>query len=172
MNLKLRVVSFAVLFALASVFVFAPMSSAAKPPTPTTDGFSTAVTGTLSNATAFTGTATLLDFTNKNGVLSVVFSLTDAAGTLLGTFTAPIALTSGASCDILFLDIGPISLDLLGLTLDLSRITLDINAVPGAGNLLGNLLCAVAGLLDGGFNLDLLTDQLNILLDVLALLQL
>ena len=32
---------------------------------------------------------------------------------------------------------------------DLSAIQLDIHAVPGAGNLLGNLLCAVAGLLDG-----------------------
>ena len=30
------------------------------------------------------------------------------------------------------------------------EIVLDITAVPGPGNLLGNLLCAVAGLLDGG----------------------
>ncbi len=51
---------------------------------------------------------------------------------------------------ILFLDLGPIFLDVLGLVVDLSAITLDIHAVPGAGNLLGNLLCAVAGLLDGG----------------------
>jgi len=32
----------------------------------------------------------------------------------------------------------------------LSAVDLDITAVPGPGNLLGNLLCAVAGLLDGG----------------------
>lgn len=51
-------------------------------------------------------------------------------------------------CQILFLDIGPIFLDLLGLQIDLSRIVLDITAVRGPGNLLGNLLCAVAGLLD------------------------
>ena len=43
----------------------------------------------------------------------------------------------------------PITLDLLGLQLELSRITLDLDAVPGAGNLVGNLLCAVAGLFDG-----------------------
>ena len=30
----------------------------------------------------------------------------------------------------------------------MSRIVLDITAQSGAGNLLGNLLCAVAGLLD------------------------
>ncbi len=54
----------------------------------------------------------------------------------------------GDVCDILQLDLGPLNLDLLGLTVDLSAIDLDINAVPGQGNLLGNLLCAVVGLLD------------------------
>ena len=86
-------------------------------------------------------------------------------GTLIGTATNTVTgateavnqtvsavITPGGSaarCDILFLDLGPINLDLLGLVVDLSAIQLDIHAVPGAGNLLGNLLCAVAGLLDG-----------------------
>jgi hypothetical protein len=52
-------------------------------------------------------------------------------------------------CQILFLDLGPLFLDVLGLEIDLSQIELDITAVRGPGNLLGNLLCAVAGLLDG-----------------------
>jgi hypothetical protein len=52
-------------------------------------------------------------------------------------------------CDILFLDLAPTFLDVLGLTVDLSPIQLDLDAVPGSGNLLGNLLCAVTGLLDG-----------------------
>jgi hypothetical protein len=34
------------------------------------------------------------------------------------------------------------------LKVDLSRVILDITAQTGAGNLLGNLLCAVTGLLD------------------------
>ncbi|WP_331234966.1 hypothetical protein [Natronorarus salvus] len=51
-------------------------------------------------------------------------------------------------CPILTLDVGPIFLDLLGLQVDLSRIELDITAVAGEGNLLGNLLCAVANLLN------------------------
>ena len=46
--------------------------------------------------------------------------------------------------------LGPLDLNLLGLEIHLQRVVLDIVAVAGAGNLLGNLLCAVAGLLDGG----------------------
>lgn len=54
-----------------------------------------------------------------------------------------------ASCPILNLVLGPLNLNLLGLQVDLNQVVLDITAVPGAGNLLGNLLCSVAGLLDG-----------------------
>jgi hypothetical protein len=45
-------------------------------------------------------------------------------------------------------------------------IVVDIRAEPGPGNLLGNLLCAVAGLLDGGpfAAIDRLLDQINRLL--------
>ena len=38
----------------------------------------------------------------------------------------------------------------LGLRVALDPVVLLVEAVPGAGALLGNLLCAVAGLLDGG----------------------
>ena len=51
-------------------------------------------------------------------------------------------------CQILSLRIQPIFLDLLGLQVDVARITVDITAVSGPGNLLGNLLCALAGALD------------------------
>lgn len=65
-------------------------------------------------------------------------------------------------CDVLFLDIQPIELNLLGLQLTTSRITLDLNAIPGEGNLLGNLVCALAGLLDGTPDaIGELTDRLN-----------
>jgi hypothetical protein len=52
------------------------------------------------------------------------------------------------ACPILALDLGPIHLDLLGLVLDTSAINIDLTAQPGPGNLLGNLLCALLGLLD------------------------
>jgi hypothetical protein len=52
------------------------------------------------------------------------------------------------ACEVLALDLGPLHLDLLGLVVDLAPVILDIIAVPGPGNLLGNLLCAVVSLLD------------------------
>jgi hypothetical protein len=52
-------------------------------------------------------------------------------------------------CQILNLTLGPLHLNLLGLVVDLNRVHLRITAVRGPGNLLGNLLCAVAHLLDG-----------------------
>jgi hypothetical protein len=57
------------------------------------------------------------------------------------------------SCPILHLSLGPLHLNLLGLVVDLNNcanppgpVTVDITAIPGPGNLLGNLLCDLAGL--------------------------
>jgi hypothetical protein len=70
------------------------------------------------------------------------------------------AILSGASsgfqaqqvqqeCPILFLQIAPIFLDVLGLTVELPNpLIVDITAVRGPGRLLGNLLCAILGLFD------------------------
>ena len=73
------------------------------------------------------------------------------------------------ACTILDLDLGPLHLDLLGLVIDLNEVQLDITAVPGAGNLLGNLLCAVAGLLDRDGPLTGISALLNRLLTGLGL---
>jgi len=114
------------------------------------------VTGTLPGGGTFLGTLTITELSRQGNQIV-------ASGTLVGTATqgttitqisqsftdVPITLQQqGRRCRILFLDIGPIFLDLLGLEVDLSRITLDITAVAGPGNLLGNLLCALVGLLD------------------------
>jgi hypothetical protein len=72
------------------------------------------------------------------------------------------------SCRILFLDLGPIFLDVLGLQVDLSQIILDVTAVGGSGNLLGNLLCAVTGLLDPLSGLLAFLENLGQLLDLLG----
>ena len=74
---------------------------------------------------------------------------------------------SAASCDILNLVLGPLDLNLLGLEVHLNQVVLDIVAVSGAGNLLGNLLCAVAGLLDGGAALGQIAALLNQILAIL-----
>lgn len=62
---------------------------------------------------------------------------------------APTIIQAQAACDVLTLALGALHLDLLGLVVDLAPVDLAITAQPGAGNLLGNLLCAVVGLLDG-----------------------
>jgi len=73
------------------------------------------------------------------------------------------------ACDILNLVLGPLDLDLLGLQVHLDRVVLNIVAQSGAGTLLGNLLCAVAGLLDGTGVLGRITDLLNQILARLGL---
>lgn len=63
---------------------------------------------------------------------------------------------------MLFLNIQAITLNLLGLEVLTSPITIDVNAIPGEGNLLGNLVCSLAGLLDGTPDaVAEITDQLN-----------
>lgn len=52
-------------------------------------------------------------------------------------------------CPILFLELGPIFLDVLGLVVEVpDPIVVEIRAEEGPGNLLGNLLCALVGILD------------------------
>jgi hypothetical protein len=75
-----------------------------------------------------------------------------------------------ASCDILNLDLGPLHLDLLGLVVDLNEVVLTITGATGAGNLLGNLLCAITGLLNPLGNLLQLTDLLNQLITLIGTL--
>jgi hypothetical protein len=75
------------------------------------------------------------------------------------------------ACDILNLVLGPLHLDLLGLVIDLNRVVLNITAQPGPGNLLGNLLCAIAGLLDGSAVGSQLGQIANLLNAILAILQ-
>jgi hypothetical protein len=52
------------------------------------------------------------------------------------------------ACEVLNLVLGPIRLNLLGLVVRTNQINVRIDAVPGPGNLLGNLLCAITGILD------------------------
>ena len=90
--------------------------------------------------------------------------------------TIPIASGSTARaaatpCSILNLVLGPLDLNLLGLHVHLNRVVLHIEAIPGAGNLLGNLLCAIAGLLDqtGLLSTFELTNALNRVLNALGI---
>jgi hypothetical protein len=72
--------------------------------------------------------------------------------------TVPISLAAtpnpGGHCPILHLELQAITLNVLGLVVETSDICLAIDAESGPGNLLGNLLCAVARLLDQGVPLQ------------------
>ncbi|MFL5923756.1 MAG: hypothetical protein ACJ75Q_02940 [Gaiellaceae bacterium] len=102
-----------------------------------------------------------------NGVLT-------AAGTITGGGVSipfsGIPVQASGSCRILDLTLGPLHLDLLGLVVDLNQVHLQITAQQGPGNLLGNLLCAVANLLNnqGGGNTTALQQIANLLNQILA----
>ena len=142
-----------VLGALIAAFLL-PTAVAAKPSA--TTPVTAPVTGTLQDGTgSVAGTLTIDRFASQGGDIVAIgtFSgtITDAAGTVTsGTQAVTLPVTASATCDILHLELGPLDLNLLGLMVHLDKVVLDITAQQGPGNLLGNLLCAVAGLLDPG----------------------
>lgn len=133
------------------------------------------VTGTTPDGGTFEGVYSLKGFESQGGELVAVADLTGTITNADGTttpvstknVTIPVDLqqTTG-TCEILDLVLGPLHLDLLGLVIDLNQVELTITAEQGEGNLLGNLLCAVAGLLDGG-NTNQLASLLNQILRAL-----
>lgn len=82
----------------------------------------------------------------------------NTAGLVSQAVTAPVV----GACQILHLVLGPLSLNLLGLQVNLNQVVLDITAIPGAGNLLGNLLCGVANLLNANSLANLLNNLLSV----------
>lgn len=165
----------------AMLFGMAGPATAAAPAAPSAASQSSQVanvTGTINQTIdgvgTFVGSFTPSGFSAQNGQLTVT-------GLVQGTFTdlngvaTPVTQTvtttaaaapstmagGGAGCDVLNLVLGPLHLDLLGLNVDLNQVVLDITAQTGAGNLVGNLLCAITGLLDGGNGLSGLANLLN-----------
>lgn len=129
------------------------------------------VTGALEGGGTFTGTFTATKITMDNATRQLTMAgvlngtATRATGEIIAVvnqvFSAPMTIgrpgmtsssliqpAAQASCGILDLVLGPLHLDLLGLVVDLNQVILDVTAVTGAGNLLGNLLCALLGILD------------------------
>ena len=148
--------------------------ASAKPrqATPTT----ATVSGVLADGTgAVAGTFDVTRFANQNGTLQAVGTftgtVTDAAGNITTgsqQISLPVNLQQSAgSCQILDLVLGPLDLDLLGLQVHLDVVHLNITAQQGPGKLLGNLLCAVAGLLDGPTGLNAILNQIVALLNQL-----
>jgi hypothetical protein len=148
-----------------------PGAVAAKPPV--TSPISVPIVGTVDGGGTFAGAFEIARFTSSGGGLVAIGTLTgtvtDAAGAVVGTdtqaLTLPVAVTG--TCAILHLTLGPLDLNLLGLVVHLDQVVLNIDAQSGPGNLLGNLLCAVAHLLDGTGPLGGLAALLNRILAIL-----
>ncbi|CAN5297379.1 hypothetical protein BH18ACT9_BH18ACT9_00570 [soil metagenome] len=151
------------------------------------------VEGRFGNAGTVTGKFTprrfkVGDSGNLKAVGTLRATLTRGDGTVVGTTTRDVSLlvrkaegdalrmaAAPGDCQILNLVLGPLDLNLLGLKVHLDKVVLNIVATPGPGNLLGNLLCAVAGLLDGagaGGLSGLLASITQILNSILAILRL
>ena len=148
------------------------------------------VSGTSDTGVATVGTFYLQRFATQDGKLvgigTLVAAVTDSTGTrniVVGGVAIPVEAStlpnvSGPSaqpvqaqvtCPILHLELGPLDLNLLGLMIHLDKVVLDITAQSGPGNLLGNLLCAIAGLLDQTPNpLQQIVNLLNQILQILG----
>ncbi len=179
--MRLRLLLASALAVVTTVLAVAPASHAAT--SAPTAGISAPVSGTcvITNdlgtfAGTFTGTFTVTRFSSSGGTLfatgtlSGVCTAVDSAGNVITrtvnqTVTVPVISARG-SCKILHLELGPIDLNLLGLVVHVDRIVVDITAQSGPGNLLGNLLCAIANALNSGAPANLLADLLNRLLAI------
>lgn len=177
---KLRITTLVALFAFCTMMMAGTgaMAAPAPPPPPKSAGAASAfVTGTSAAGDVLNGVINLTSFAASgnqlvaNGVLNG--TLTSATGVVTQVtnqaVTLPVSSVS-ATCPILNLVLGPLSLNVLGLQVNLNQVVLNITAVPGAGNLLGNLLCDVANLLNGtnlGGILNTLVTDLNQILAAL-----
>lgn len=188
--MKVKLTALALILALLSAVVLVPTSARAQrpavsPPTATVTGsFVCSAAGVPSSvcttagqvvnySTVFTITSFALNSARQLVAnVTATTTLTDAlTGNTLGTVTqtfSNVLVTTGQTCPILHLDIGPITLNLLGLMVTTNQIVIDITAVSGPGNLLGNLLCAVAHLLDSNASLTALNNLIAHLNAILA----
>jgi hypothetical protein len=176
-------------FALAPAFAARPAAGANRSPLQEIP-----ITGTIAGGGTFNGSLSIVSFgpnatndgllasglvtgvlrtpsgnqqVNKVLVTDIPVSLGGAAGAARAA-DAPAA--PNATCEILHLSIGPIDLDLLGLVVHVDEINITIDAQSGPGNLLGNLLCAIAGLLDGNPLADVLNQIVGLLNRIIDLL--
>jgi hypothetical protein len=169
------------LFALVAALMLVPAATASAAdakmsPNPVP------VTGKAENGDRFQGKFEIDHFAEKNGGMVAVGTLTGKLGNQSVTkndVEMPVAHGGGATqalaaacqnspkavaaavCPILNLTLGPLHLDLLGLVVDLNRVHLTITAQSGPGNLLGNLLCDIAGLLDNNSITSAIVAALN-----------
>ena len=134
------------------------------------------VVGSIVGGGTFSGVLNVTQFIARGGVLYAVGTLTGTLTSATGVVSQiinfpinlPLTSTQGTTCQVLHLELGPLDLNLLGLVVHLDKVVLDIDAQSGPGNLLGNLLCAVANLLNGNASQNAIANLLNRLLGLLG----
>jgi len=152
------------------------MALSPKEATAATNSVASDITGLTKNGNSFLGTFTVTSFTADKKQLAaagmLVGSLLDPAGSVIGpvsqAVTLPVATIDG-TCQILHLELGPLDLNLLGLMVHLNQVVLDITAHAGGG-LLGDLLCSIANLLNGGGLQKAINQVIGLLNQVLGIL--
>ena len=146
--MRLRIAIAALAVALLTLVLVSPVGAQ----TTVTPGVTIPTTSCVLSGSLGTGDCTvqLVGFKVVGGQPNAVFNILNSAGDVVTTVTTSLQglLQATGTCQILDLTIGAIHLDLLGLVVDTTPIHLTITAQSGPGNLLGNLLCAVAHLLD------------------------
>jgi hypothetical protein len=169
---KLRATLAVAAAACVAVVVVAPVAPAASPNAATAQGVTVPITPAQSGG-VLDGVLTITGFAVNdvgqlvaNGVFTGTATVNGVTQAVTSAISVPITQASG-SCSILDLTLGPLHLNLLGLVVDLNQVHLQISAQPGAGNLLGNLLCSVAHLLDSNASAQGLASVLNNLLRAL-----
>ncbi|HLA14359.1 MAG TPA: hypothetical protein VJZ25_04985 [Gemmatimonadaceae bacterium] len=169
-----RTIALAVL-ALVLALVIAPMEVAAQGPSRASLPSTIPVSGTFVDAAGpgtFAGTLKIERFASRDRQLVVLGTvdgtLTDAVGTTRSVIAQPVTLPvsnvevsggpqTGADgsigtqqvaqdCQLVHLEFGGITLEVLGVQVSLSPIVLDI----ALGGLLGGILCGLLGALGGG----------------------
>src|SRR3569832_2350521 len=176
MRRKLTAITMAV--AIMTTLMLSPMSTTTVQAQGGNQPLLTVPLNVTQGALTFVGTLNFFCFVNQGGQLVEVGNV---AGTLTNTATGVVISilqtfrqvgsaigTTQASCEILHLELGPLDLNLLGLMVHLDKIVLDITAQPGPGTLLGNLLCAIANLLNNNGPLGGIATLLNQLLSQLC----
>ena len=169
--MKRKLTALTVALAIMTALMLAPMATTSVQAQGNTQPLLTVPLNITQGALTFVGNLNILRFVNQGGQLvaqgNVVGTLTNTATgavtPILQTFSQVLTIigTPQASCQVLHLELGPLDLNLLGLVVHLDKIVLDITAQSGPGNLLGNLLCAIANLLNGSGPLGAIATLLN-----------
>ncbi len=170
-----------VIAAVCAALLIVPVAASAQS-TPTTVSSlkSIPVTGKATNGKAFTGHFNVSQFVARGGKAYALGTLTGKLGnrtvkqtnvaipvSMGSASSTPLTAHAAATCQILNLILGPLHLNLLGLHVDLNQVVLNVTGVTGTGQLLGNLLCGVANLLNPGLPAGQLAGLLNILQQLL-----